>query len=97
MGLEARISMCQSFRNCMSENYIHLSLYILYIYIYVRGVRCLRPAPRARRYGSQIPGLLLLLAAALTAAMAAALPACTAAAAAGWLAGAWPYFIDRNV
>ena len=54
--------------------------------------------PPARWYGSQIPGLLLLLAAALTAALAAALAAARAAcAAAGWLAGAGPCFIDRNV
>ena len=53
--------------------------------------------PFARWYGSQIPGLLLLLAAALTAALAAALTACAAAGAAGWLVGAGPCFIDRNV
>ena len=41
--------------------------------------------PPARWYGSQIPGLLLLLGSALAAALAAR--AAEAAAAAGWLAG----------
>ena len=72
-----------------------------YICIYVGGCRFLRPPP-ARWYGCQIPGLLLLLAAALTAALAIALAAALAACAAaagwlpGWLAGAGPCFIDRN-